>query len=75
MGEDELNEQTMSLNTDAWIIMGLEKQKAAVPSVATGPASFLGSAKNNHKAKPSLGGSKRTLTIQSQTRECEQLRS
>lgn len=37
---DEINKQNMSLNADAWIIMGLEKQKAAIPSVAKGLASL-----------------------------------
>lgn len=34
MREDEIRKQNMSLNTDAWVIMGIEEQKASVPYVA-----------------------------------------
>lgn len=36
--------------------------------MATGLASFLGSAKSNHKARPSLSGRKNTFTVESQIR-------
>lgn len=66
MRDDEINEQNMSLNNDSWIIMVLEKQKVAVPLMATGGASFLSSAKSHHKARAPLGRRESALMMQSQ---------